>query len=361
MQVVVRLLIPSIILRTANAKLGSLPGYTGHVQDVDLFIIKGYYVIQGISLSKIEEPVKTNTSDTIPFFDCNSIALSLDWGKLFKGALVGRITIDKPILTIAIKEIKKEKVKKVKEDTTKFNELIENFMPLKINRFEIHNGEVHYADLKKKPVIDVSILNIEVTATNLSNVDSSIALLPARLKVSATIYEGKFDMDVNFNLLKDHPTFDMKMQVRKLNLVLLNKFFRTNGNFDIQRGFFNLYSEVAAKDGKFGGYIKPFIEEFKVKKYNDKEDFKEILWESIIGTTMNILENKKTDEVATKVPFNGSFNQPDINFWKAINYVLRNAFINALRPALDNSINVYKLADEKNKTFLEKIFKKNKK
>lgn len=51
-----------------------------------------------------------------------------------------------------------------------------------------------------------------------------------------------------------------------------------------------------------------------------------------------------------------------MNLWNAINYLLRNAFVNALKPSIDGTIDIGKVEEvESEKTFLEKVFKKKKK
>jgi hypothetical protein len=38
---IIRLLLPSIVKSYINGKLNDLPGYTGHVDDIDIYLIRG--------------------------------------------------------------------------------------------------------------------------------------------------------------------------------------------------------------------------------------------------------------------------------------------------------------------------------
>jgi len=132
---------------------------------------------------------------------------------------------------------------------------------------------------------------------------------------------------------------------------------REYANFDVKKGIFNMYGEFAAKEGKFGGYVKPFLKDLDIVQWNKEEgNFKQILWETLVASAAEILQNQKKEQLATKINMNGTFDKVHLNTWRAISFVLRNAFLNALRPSLDNSISINNLKEGGKKTFLEKVF-----
>jgi hypothetical protein len=350
--VIFRLILPYIVLNYVNKKLANLEEYYGHVEDIDIHLYRGAYEIKQIRIVKKVD--KGSKVDTIPFFKSPSIDLSVEWSAIFDGAIVGEISVEKPIINF-VKD--KHKGEDVRADTADFAGLIDDLMPITINRFDIHNGEVHYRDLEANPKLDVAMKNINITATNLTNVTDSKELLPATLKATADAYEGKFYLTAKFDGLAEVPTFDMSTEVKGVNLVLLNDMLREYGNFDVKKGSFSMYAEFAAKDNKFGGYAKPFLENLDVVQWNKQEgDFKQILWESIVGSAAEVLQNQRTEKLATKIPINGAFDDTHVNTWYAISFVIRNAFLHALRPALDNSISINRLKDNQKKTLLEKVF-----
>lgn len=125
------------------------------------------------------------------------------------------------------------------------------------------------------------------------------------------------------------------------------------------------YSEnnkVAGKDKKFIGYVKPVIKDLDIVGPQDRKDsFLNKLWEGIVSIAGSILENKKEDQVATKIPISGDFDDPSIQTWYAIMNVLRNAFVQAIYPSIDNQINLASMKklnkkDNEKETILEKIF-----
>ncbi|RFS14208.1 DUF748 domain-containing protein [Emticicia sp. C21] len=358
--IALRLALPYIVLKYVNKTLSEMEQYYGHVEDIDIALIRGAYVINDIKIEKINS--ETKQRDTIPFFKSPEIDLSVEWKSVFKGSVVGEIYVNEPVLNF-VKG--KHKGEDIKADTADFRDLIKDLMPLKVNHFEINNGQIHYIDQNTNPLVDVSMKSINAVAENLTNVNDSTKLLPGKIRATGDVYEGKFELNVNLDPLKKQPTFDLNARLTDMNMVLLNNFFRAYGRFDVNKGTFGLYTEFAAKDGAFNGYVKPLIKDLDIVEFNKEEgNLGQILWETLIGTVAEIFTNHPKDQLATKLPIQGRFENPDVNLWTAITYVLRNAFVNALKPSVDNTISIGNVqAEPEKKTFLQKIFggKKDKK
>jgi len=353
--IIFRLLLPSIVLKYVNRVLADIDQYHGHVEDIDIALIRGAYVIKDM---KIE---KTGDNDTIPFFTTPEIDLSVEWKAIFKGSLVGEIVVNKPHLYFVRG---KHKGEDIKADTSDFRDVIRDLMPLKVNHFEILDGQIHYIDKSTSPKVDIAMKNIFAGATNLTNVNDSVKVLPAKLKATGNAYEGTFELNADLNLLEKKPTFDLNARITDVNMVKMNDLFKAYGNFDVSKGNFGLYTEFAARDGAFKGYVKPLIKDLDIVEFN-KEEGKplQILWETVVASVAEIFKNHRKDQLATKVPIEGKFENPDTNLWTAISYVLRNAFIDALTPTIDNTINIkeVEIKDDK-KNLLQKVFgKKDKK
>ncbi len=340
-----RMLLPYIVLNYVNKKLANLTDYYGHVRDIDISLYRGAYIINDILLEKRE------SKDSLPFFQSSAIDLSVQWKAIFNGKVVGEIYVKEPILNFVKGKHKDEDMK---QDTSDFKDLIKALLPLTINHFEIDNGQVHYLDPSASPRVDVAMKELYVYANNLSNVTDKSKPLPSNISANGKAYAGSFNLNADFDGLNKVPTFDLNAEVKDVNLVELNGFLQAYGNFEVKKGSFGLYSEFAAKEGNFGGYVKPILKDMSIVKGTG--DLKQMIWEAIVAGGASILTNHNTDELATKVPISGKFNDPSINIWKAISLVLRNAFIHALKPSIDNTISINQLEDEKKKTFLEKIF-----
>jgi hypothetical protein len=349
---ILRLILPYVVLRYANKTLAEMDGYYGHVEDIDIALIRGAYQIDSIYINKVDSITNKQT----PFFSAAEIDLSIEWKALFRGSLVGEFVFEKPRINFT-----KDKVepKDVRNDSSSFKQLKEDFMPLQVNRCEINDGEVSYLDEFSKPKVDIKLTRLYATALNLRNSYDSSALLPATITANAKVYEGSLDFFMKLNPLAEEPTFDMNADLKNTNLVLLNDFFQAYAKIDVNKGNFGMYTEVAAKEGRFTGYVKPVIKNLDVLGKEDRNDnvFRK-MWEAITGFAGEIFENQPKDQVATKIPFEGRLDNPQADVWETVINVLENAFIRAIQPSIDHEINIASVDTKKEdkKNFLEKIF-----
>jgi hypothetical protein len=173
--IVVRLALPGIVKNYVNKKLNELPGYSGHVDDIDIHLLRGAYVIKDLHLKKKSDPEK------YPFLAIHRADLSLEWGALFKGRLAGVVILDEPVVNIlATEEISKEPSR---ESWTK---TVKALIPMTINRLQVNGGSFAYRDLDKKPPTNLHIDRMQLTALNLANVEKAADPLPSQVNVTGT-------------------------------------------------------------------------------------------------------------------------------------------------------------------------------
>lgn len=348
-----RVALPYVVLHYANKSLANLESLYGHIDDIDIALFRGAYLIKDIYLNKKD----SISGDQTEFFKSDIIDLSVEWSALFKGRLVGELIFERPLLIFTKDKTEPEDIQK---DSTDLKTLLEGFMPLKINRFEIKDGVVKYVDQTSKPTVDIQMDNTYVLAQNLSSVVDS-TLLPSTVKASANIYRGTLQFNMKLNALKDDPTFDLDAELENLQLPELNEFFQAYANFLVNECTLGLYTEVAAKDGKFIGYVKPIINDLKVLGKEDHDiSFWQKTWEVMVAAAGVILRNPEKEQVATKLPLEGTFDNTNSDTWYAILVLLRNAFIQALQPSLYAEINIEtvdkEIENEEKKGFLKRVF-----
>jgi hypothetical protein len=350
--IVIRLILPYVVLHYANKTLANMKGYYGHIENIQLSIYRGAYILNHMYLDKIDSSSRKQSR----FFRSRTIDLAVEWRALFHGSIVGKLVFDSTELVFT-----KDKVElgDVRKDTSDFRQLLKSFMPLKVDRFEVGNGTIRYIDNGSKPKVDVFLKNTHILARNLTNVSNDKVELPSTVSASALVYEGTLNFNMKLNALAVNPTFELNAEIKKTNLVLLNDFLEAYGKFDVNRGTFGLYTEMAAKDGKFVGYVKPEITDLKVTGPEDRKDtFFHKIWESLVGAAGVVLKNQKKDELATKIRLEGNFKNPHTNTLDALWELLRNGFVVALTPSIDHEININSVKNVKpdKRNFLQKIF-----
>ena len=333
--IALRLALPYILLKFVNKELQNIPGYSGHAEDIDVSLIRGAYKIKSLRLDK------TGGKVPVPFFFSPLVDLSLQWEALFHRRIAGEIVVDQPILNFVKGPTDATSQTKIDKSWT---DVVKTLMPLKLNKFEILDGQIHYLDFYSKPNFDIYTREVHILAENLNNAEKNKELLPSVITASADVYGGKATGEMKMDALAKTPTFDGKAKLEGLDLANLNHFIDAFAKFDIKSGEISIYTEAAAKDGKIIGYTKPLIKDLKVMNWEkDKGKPLKAAYKAVVGTVAWIFNNHSKEQLATRVQFEGNIKDPDIDIWAIIGEILKNAFINALSPSLENSVSIGQL------------------
>ncbi len=328
--VAAQLLLEPIVLRFANKKLDDFAGYQGHIRDVDISLWRGAYALEGVQLQKTEGGIP------VPFFSAGSVDFSVEWRALLKGKIVSEIILDNPRLNFVAGPTEAESQSGVKG----WQEVTEELFPFSINRFEIIDGEIHFREFHQKPKVDIHLDHLNAVATGLTNAQETSSPLPANFNLTGrAMYHAPLRIDMKLAPLARTPTFDINAELTALKLPTLNNYFKAYAFIDVEKGTLSLFTEMAAKDGKFKGYIKPLTKNLDILSLkNDSKNPLKLAWETTVASVAQIFENQPKSQVGTQVPFAGSFSDPNPEILSTVTYLLRNAFIRALNPNLDNSI-----------------------
>lgn len=340
--IILRLVLPYIVLHFVNNRLEHINGYYGHVKDINISLFRGAYLVKNIYIDVVD----TSSQKQTPFFASESVDVSIEWKSLFKGQIVSELVFVNTLLRFTEDAAEPNQLK---NDSNDFRLMLKTFTPIKVNNVEVFGGKIQFIDNSVTPAVDIFLDNAHVMASNLSNVEDT-TLLPATITATADVYEGKMNFNMRINALSIVPTYDVNVEIKNANLVKLNTFFKAYADFDVNKGNLDLFLEIAAKDRKYIGYVKPVIKDLDVVGPEDRKDsLLRKLWEGLIGVAGDILENPKADQVAAKIPLAGAFDDQTIGVWYAVLSTLRNGFIQAIYPALDQqvSINLVQAVDAK--------------
>lgn len=331
--IALRIALPYIILNVVNKKLADLDGYTGHVDDIDLNLYRGAYVIKDLTVKLVEDSVP------VPFVDLDKMDISVEWKALLQGSFVAEVILDG--LQVNFVSGKGDAATQTGEGVD-WRQQVKDLVPIKVNRFEIMNSEIHYRDFSRQPVVDVYMDELYVLVTNLTNSEDLSETLVSDLTVHAAIMSGApLDINGKIDPFDSLGTFDFDLELEKLPLVDINEFLDAYAKIDAKAGTFSLYTEVVAKQGNFEGYLKPLMLDVDIVdlRGQDKGDnFFRTAWEGIVGLTITLLQNQPKDQFATQVPFSGSIQNPEFKIWPTVVNLLSNAFIEALGPSIENTI-----------------------
>ncbi len=326
---VVRAMLPIWVRDYVNRKLSEIDGYRGHVADVDLHLWRGAYTIHGVDIKKTDGKVP------VPFFAAPAVDLSVEWKALFHGAFVGEINFEHPEINLVNSASKAGKQAPLDEPWT---EKIRDLFPLKINRFTVNNGEIHYRDFSKSPKVDVVMDRFDVVATNLTNSEKLSKTMNANIEVSGRpLRTGEFKSKIDLDPYAAKPTFSSKIEVEGIPLVKLNDFAKAYAGITFEGGTLKLATELTSKQGEFRGYFEPVFDQMSIfDPAHDSENPIDFIWQGIVGGITRLIRNHPKDRFGTRVPISGSFDNPAPAIMDTVFNVLRNAFIKAFEGKLSN-------------------------
>lgn len=333
-----RIVLPYAIERFVNRQLAAVEGYDGHIEDVDLALLRGGATIEGVRI------VRTTDKGNEPFFDCERIDVSLEWRSLAKGSLVAEGEVIRPVVNLVQA---KEKEQQQLGTETKWPTFLADYYPFDINTFRIRDGTVRL----RTPQIPIEHAlvahHVNAVLSNLTNVVESGKETFAQFQVTANVLDDSaLRIAGSLDPLATQPTFDVNLELESVELTKLNPWLRQYAKADAEAGRFQLYMEIAAADGAFEGYAKPLMQDVDIYGVQEQNDsLLRKAWEGIVEFATNIVENEKEEQVGARLPFKGTIDNPQTNIWQTIASVLRNAFVSAFARSLEGSISIRGVRD----------------
>ncbi|HLW71038.1 MAG TPA: DUF748 domain-containing protein [Candidatus Binataceae bacterium] len=207
-----------------------------------------------------------------------------------------------------------------------------------VRELDVRHSSFAFTDETKNPHYRLVLDDANLAVRNLSNHEQQG---PANL-----LLQGKF-MDTgatkvvgDFLARPEGPAFTISIAIVGTSLQSMNNLLRAYGRFDVAAGQLSVYSQVTVDNQEITGYVKPMFANIEV--YNYKKDKNTGVLhqakELAIGGAAHLLKSRETQQVATEVNLKGRLDGPNLSTWQAIVEVLRNAFIQAILPGFDHSV-----------------------
>lgn len=331
--VAIRAALPTLIRDEINSRLQALEGYDGHVEDIDLSLIRGAYRIDSIEI------VKTGSGQPVPFLSCERMDFSVEWRSLLRGSLVAEGEFLSPTVNFVQGETEQQSQT---GEGVNWADRLEELFPFRFNTLRVYNGTITFRAPGISTADAMKATNLQAQVTNLTNVADSGKETFADFRANAAVLDGgSANISGSVDPLGQKPTFDVNLQLRNVKLPQVNPWLRQYIKADAEAGDFELYLELAAADGKFKGYAKPVLRNVNMYSSEEpEENFLRRIWEGLVDFAANVLENDEKEQVAARIPFTGTIENPKTSILETIISVLRNAFVSAFARSLEGSISV---------------------
>jgi len=327
----VRASMPWLVERYVNRELAEIGEYSGRVQDVDLAVVRGAYTVHDTTIVKVGSPAET------PFLVLPVMDISLEWRALLDGELVGELVMRDPVLNL----IQGESDEETQLGTgVNWPEQVRRFFPFRFNRVEVRNGTATFRAPGIEAEESLTLERLDVVLHDLTNVEERNTPVFASIRAAGDVMgDAPLALKGRMNPNESVPTFDIDLSIEGARVVEVNPWLREFVNVDAESGTFSMYTELAASNGRFEGYVKPILENPRIFRPDEAAEgpFQKV-WEALVEIGTQILKDPEQNQVATEVPLSGALENPDADVLTAIVGLLRNAFVNAVSHSLENDV-----------------------
>lgn len=330
--IAVRVAMPYAMKAWLNQRLASLGNYQGHVEDVHVALWRGAYELRGVHIQQLNSAVDE------PLFAAPVMEIQVLWFALMKGTVVARIRALEPTISFAAGHA--DKAAQTGKGVN-WADLLARLTPFRIDRLEIVSGQVHYYDLYSKPKVDVHLDDVEAVLTNLTNARDDRHDRVADLQLEAlAMAQSKLTLDLQIDPFAQQPDFALKMKLLGLQVARMRPAMQAYTPFDPTEGKLDVVLEATGKDGAVQGYVKPLFTDLKVVDWKQELKGEHNPFElavNAVGSVLNlVLQNQAKDQLATRMPFSGRLDAPNVDVTTSLLNILNNAFISAFEPRFES-------------------------
>jgi len=209
---------------------------------------------------------------------------------------------------------------------------------LRAKEMRVVDSTVGFANKAVKPPYRVFIAHANLTLSNFSN-QLADGVMVAKL-TGKFMDSGAAAVTATFRPEKKGPDFDLNLSLENTDLRTLNDVLRAYGKFDVAAGTFSLFSEIAVKDNRVEGYVKPLFSNLDV--YDPVQDADKSLgrkiYEKVVEGVSKLLKNAPRKEVATVASISGPVEDVKAHTVEVVVKLLQNAFFKAILPGFDEQV-----------------------
>ena len=314
-------LTPIYLLKFLNSKGDSLPDYHLHIDQVQINPWNCSLDLNRLVLTKKSNKIP------VPFFTCPRVHIAEQWEDILHWAFRARVTITRPVVNFVNGPTAATTQTELQPEWVT---AVQQLVPLKINRFTVVDGDIHYYDFHADPVINMEMTDVQVSLDNLTNTKRNAGLMPQTAELTGHPFKrGRLNVHLALNVDMKQPTFAEKISLENIPAPALNSFLAKYGSVYAKTGNLAFYSEMVSAKGGYNGYAKPFFQDLVFEPMpKDRGGLAEI-WSALVNGVKDLLENYN-NAVATTIPISGRYSNPDVDIWSAAFGIIENAWFQAL-------------------------------
>jgi membrane protein len=327
--------LPALLTWLANITIGIIPGIRGKVRRVQISFLAPGLTVKGVSLATLNGGAPEHR------LEIGAIALSSQWKALLTGALLGTLRVDAPRLLFRVdgnRRADRNGKRQRKKAGRAWQEKVTQLPLFRVASAILTDGEVRIAGVPGEKGTELAVDRLNLRAENITNSIDLAPTLMATLTTDARVLaSGRFQLHAQGYPLSKVPTFNADLSSSDIDLSELSDIIEKAVGIDIRSGVAGLYVEAAAADGYIRGYAKPIFDHLELGPPASGGLISRIKAQAARALAW-FFKNERRDRIATRLDFEGSVDDPDLDITDGVLRFIRNAFITAERASLEHRI-----------------------
>jgi len=265
----------------------------------------------------------------------------LEYGPRFKQIDIAELLLEGVRLdyvhganTAALERLRREQmVEAAKEAET-------SEVDMRLDRLLLTDGQVGFVNRATQPPYRLYVDHARLEVLNMSNRIASLRSKGAVFRLGGRFMGGgTARLDATFRPGAPEADLGAELAIEHARLPAFNDLLLAYKRPDVAGGTVSVYSQIAVKQSRIHGYVKAMFDDIKLDDpgKDRKRSLGTRLKEKLIGGLAEMLENKKSDALATRAEITGTLSSPKVDTGQLYSSILRNAFWKAIQPGFDRA------------------------
>lgn len=301
-------LVPPVALRYVNRKLANMQQYTGHLDDMDLSLLRGGMVAQDLRIWD-----RDNGSFDAPLVRVPEVTVKWRWRDMWAGRQIFTADLEKPRVHVIHKAQKTVAGKNLGDE-------LRGAFGDKLRSLHIEDGHLRLDTETDGRPVRLAVHDLRGDATGLLNRPRQGNPYPARVELRGrSVPPGSVHVDARFDPKDPARAFKMVTRLQTKRLQHWNSILAKAVDIKVKSGELRLDVDLVGRDGKVDGSVRPYLRDLEIADFQgDHSALVAMVRNTLLGAAAEILENDDTRVIAARAPIHGDLDQPGTSVWSTV-------------------------------------------
>jgi hypothetical protein len=297
--------VPPMALRYANRKFANMQQYAGHVDDMDLSLLRAGVVAHDLRIWD-----RDNGTFDAPLVRVPEATLTWHWRDLLAGRQIFDADLVNPRVHVIQKTAKTIAGKHLADE-------LRGVFGDQLRSLHIDDGDLRLDTEIDGRSVRLALHDLQGDATGLLNRPGPGNPYPARVDLRGrSVPPGSFHVDTRFDPRDPARAFKMVTRLQTRRLQQWHSVLANAADFKVKSGELTLDVDLVGRDGKVDGAVRPSLRDLEIADF--KGDHSALVAEvkhALLGADAEILDNEDTRVIAARAPIHGDLGQPGTSVW----------------------------------------------